>query len=197
MAWTAPMTATINDTLTAAEWNTYVRDNLLETEAAKATALPAVITDPDSATEFNPGSFFVATGANAISELKITEGNASKFATDTTTSTTYTNLDDSYGPAINVITATSAIVMITAELGNSSSSASTYADFAVSGATTRAATDTTALRASGYSTGDNMQRRAVYTKVSLTAGTNTFTMQYRTSASTGKFRKRQMVVFPI
>lgn len=38
MAWTAPMTASANGTLTAAQFNTHVRDNLLETETAKATA---------------------------------------------------------------------------------------------------------------------------------------------------------------
>lgn len=38
MAWTAPLTAALNGTLTAAQFNTHVRDNLLETEAAKATA---------------------------------------------------------------------------------------------------------------------------------------------------------------
>ena len=51
MAWTAPMTAVANAVFTAAQFNTHVRDNLLETAPAKATTT---------------GGYFVATGTNTI-----------------------------------------------------------------------------------------------------------------------------------
>ena len=51
MAWSAPMTAVSGSVLTAAQFNTYVRDNLNETAPAKATAA---------------GQIFVSTAANAI-----------------------------------------------------------------------------------------------------------------------------------
>jgi hypothetical protein len=54
MAWTAPGTAVGNTLLTAAFWNTHVRDNLLETAPAKATAA---------------GQLFQATAPNAIAAL--------------------------------------------------------------------------------------------------------------------------------
>lgn len=54
MAWTAPATAVANTFLTAAFWNTQVRDNLLETAPAKAAVA---------------GDTFYATAANAIARL--------------------------------------------------------------------------------------------------------------------------------
>lgn len=54
MAWSAPATAVANTFLTAAFWNTQVRDNLLETAPAKAAAA---------------GDSFYATAANAIARL--------------------------------------------------------------------------------------------------------------------------------
>ena len=39
MAWTAPMTAVATAVFTATQFNTYIRDNLLETAPAKATDL--------------------------------------------------------------------------------------------------------------------------------------------------------------
>lgn len=54
MAWTAPGTAVGNTLLTAAFWNTHVRDNMLETAPAKAT---------------QAGQIFHATGPNVIAAL--------------------------------------------------------------------------------------------------------------------------------
>jgi hypothetical protein len=198
MAWSTPYTATTNDTLTATEWNGTMRDNMLEMEVAKATAAPEVSTDPDSGTEIVPGTWFVASAANTIAERRITEGNISKNVTEETTSTTYDDLD-TFGPSVTVVTGTQAIVMVTAEISNAIANSLSACDFAVSGATTRAATDTTALIADGYAagSGDNMQRRAVYTRLALTAGTNVFTMKYRAGSNTAQFRMRQIIVWPI
>jgi hypothetical protein len=199
MAWSSPLTATTNMKLTAAQWNQYYRDNMLETEAAKATAAPEVASDPDSATEVVPGTFFVATAANAIAERRVTEGSNSVGDEDTTSSTSYTDLDN-YGPAISVVTGTAAIVMITCEVRNTSAaSGAAYVDFDVSGATTRASSDTTALIADGYSTSSaDVNRRSVFTRLTtLTAGTNVFTMKYRVASGTGAFRKRQILVWPV
>ena len=51
MAWTAPRTWTTNEVVSKAIMDAHVRDNLLETAPAKATAA---------------GELFEATGANAI-----------------------------------------------------------------------------------------------------------------------------------
>lgn len=62
MAWTAPRTWVAGEVLTAALLNTHVRDNLLETGAAKVTTAEDIL---------------VATGANALKRLAVgTEGQA-------------------------------------------------------------------------------------------------------------------------
>ena len=180
MAWTAPMTATSNQTFTAAQWNTHVRDNFLETEVAKATA--------------NRG-FFVSTAANAIGQYHLLNSYKTLSAPETTTSSSYTDLK-TYGPTLTTTTGTSAIVFISCEMGNSTNDALAAADFDVSGATTRAATDTTMVAADGL-TASNDVRRSAATRITLTAGSNTFTMKYRQSGGTGRFWRRHISVWPI
>jgi len=63
MSWTAPRTFVTAEVVTASIMNTHVRDNLLETAPAKATAA---------------GDIFVATAANAIKRLVL--GSAGKVA---------------------------------------------------------------------------------------------------------------------
>lgn len=54
MAWTAPRTWAVGEVVTAAIMNTHVRDDLLETAAAKVTT---------------QGDLVYATGANALARL--------------------------------------------------------------------------------------------------------------------------------
>jgi hypothetical protein len=198
MAWTTISTKSNGNSLTAAEWNSQVRDNLLLTEAGIATRQAEVETDPDEKTEIRPGTWFVATGSKALAERSIQEGSVSVDDTDVTTSTSYTNLDDTYGPSVTVVTGTAAIVMVTSEISNATANALSACDFDVSGATTRAASDTTSLMADGYTATSNFQRRSVYTRLTtLTAGTNTFTMKYKAGSGTAQFRMRQIVVWPV
>src|SRR5690242_20536503 len=98
MAWSSPLTAVTNAALTAAQWNASVRDNLLETAPAKATT---------------PASFFAATGANTIAE-RIPAQTVTP-ASETTTSTSYTNLTTT-GPTVALTTGTKAFVFIGAQL---------------------------------------------------------------------------------
>jgi len=115
----------------------------------------------------------------------------------TTTSTSYADLTTA-GPAVTITTGTSVIVLITADLGDPSNTAGFIrASFAVSGATTRAASDNEALIASGaaISTADpfgTYSRAVVIT--GLTAGSNVFTMKYKVSAGTASFQNRNIVI---
>lgn len=177
MAWTTPLTAVANATLTAAQWNASVRDDLLETAPAKATTA---------------GRIFVATGANTIAERAIS---ANAIATQqSTTSTSYTNLATT-GPAVTVTTGANAIAFISGLLSNNTSTAFALASIAVSGATTVAASDSNSLNwqpSSATSSGVRATAVAYYT--SLTPGSNTFTMQYRASAGTATFQDRVLTV---
>ncbi|OII61219.1 hypothetical protein BJP40_06745 [Streptomyces sp. CC53] len=178
MAWTSPMTAVANDVFTAAQFNTHVRDNLLETAPAKAT------TD---------GGMFFATGANAIAERVPTT--ATVATSESTTSTSYTDLSTA-GPAVTVTTGTRALVFISADAQNDAAGSDALYSYAVSGSTTVAAADSfgSFLESSG-------SRRHRWTVASmqtgLTAGSNTFTMKYRVSANTGTFQNRNIVVVPM
>ena len=114
-----------------------------------------------------------------------------------TTSTSYTDLSTA-GPAVTVTTGTSAIVLITAGYANNGGSGPASAmSFAVSGATTIAASD----NYRGIVGGANTVAAciAATTKLTtLTPGSNVFTAKYRvTSASTGSFAHRSISVWAI
>jgi hypothetical protein len=181
MAWTAPMTAVANTPFTAAQFNTHVRDNLLETAPGKATA--GVTT----------GSHIVKSGTNQIAFR--TASSASVNTQQSTSSTSYTNLSTN-GPAVTVTTGTRALVIINCSLLNNSSNSS-FASFAVTGATSISAVDDYAIRhrdGTGTSGEEQMSRAHFFT--SLTAGSNTFTMKYRVIAGTGSFDNREIIVIP-
>lgn len=101
MAWSTPLTAVANASLTAAQWNASVRDNLLETAPAKATTATG---------------YFVATGTNAIAQRVPL---SSAIATDQSTTSTggYANLTTS-GPAVTVTTGVAALVCFGAWMTN-------------------------------------------------------------------------------
>lgn len=179
MAYSTPLTAVSSTALTAAQWNASVRDNILVTPAALATTA---------------GGLFVATGANAIAQRIPT---AATIATSSTTSSTsYGNLATTVGPTFAVTTGTQAIVLLTASMSNSSAGQTTRADFTVSGATTRAASDATALINESGTANEGL-RCSVVNLVALTAGSNTFTMVYRVNSGTGTVNDRHLVVFPL
>ncbi|WP_432001239.1 hypothetical protein [Streptomyces sioyaensis] len=188
------MTATSNQTFTAAQFNTHVRDNLLVTEAALA---PASQVDDDGWGTY----YIVGTGTNAIAARR-TSYDFVAWSEQSTSSSTYTNLSRTYGPSVTVVTGTQAIVMIQASIGNGTANAYSAVSFAVSGATTVAASDEWAIevdgRAASVSEADNMPRYSMYKFVTgLTAGTNTFTMKYRVSGGTGFFNQRTLIVWPL
>jgi hypothetical protein len=178
MAWTAPMTAVANTVFTAAQFNTHIRDNLAETAPAKATTA---------------GRIFVTTGANSIAERPLET--AAISTSQTTTSVTYTDLS-TVGPSVTITTGPAAIVWASCFIQNNTSGASSHMSFAVSGATAIAASDVDALRFNAAANNDFM--RAGFTaKVTLTPGSNTFTMQYRVSGNTGTFANRSITVMSL
>lgn len=180
MSWNPPMTATAGSVLTAAQWNTNVRDNLNETCVAKATT---------------PGSMFVATGANAIAE-RIPSGLA-VTTEQTTTSTTYTDLTTA-GPAVTVTTGTKAIVGFNSKMSNDTNGAPALASYAVSGATTVAASDSYCLFTETDSSNlDSMSHSWARLHTGLTAGSNTFTMKYRAGSGTARYSNREIWVIPL
>ena len=120
---------------------------------------------------------------------------ATVATTQGTSSTSYTDLATA-GPAVTVTTGTKALVIVTGTLQNGGVAVGQRMSFAVSGATTLAASDansaynyiaTTATVEIGFS-------RAILL-TGLTAGSNTFTTKYKaTSAGTIYFGDRSIIV---
>ncbi len=179
MAWTTPRTFTANSTVTAADLNLYLRDNFLEMEPAKA---------------LNPSGFFATTGLNAIAERLLTSDFISAQET-TTTVGTFVDLA-TVGPQVTVTTSTKAFLFMYCHSFNSSGGVNrSFMAYAVSGATTIAAGNATAIDVN--QTGG--QRFALGQLVTgLNAGSNVFTAKYTVSgASTGTWSDRRLAVLPI
>jgi hypothetical protein len=181
MAWSAPMTAVAGSTFPAASFNQYVRDNLNETAPAKATAA---------------GQFFVSTAANAIAARSC--GNATVATSETTTSTSYADLTSgTIGPTVTVTTGTSAWVAIKSAVDNNTINIGTFMSFAVSGASSVAASDANAVNIAGVAAATRSRVGAFFRITGLTAGSNTFQAKYKVaSASTGTFTNRDLAVLP-
>jgi hypothetical protein len=110
-----------------------------------------------------------------------------------TTSTSYTDLATS-GPAVTLTTGTKALVIITGLLEDFDSGIEKWMSFAVSGATTIAASDTRAIVHHAASNNGKELRASATSVVTLTAGSNTFTAKYRTGAATAYYGDRDIFV---
>ncbi|HYY64340.1 MAG TPA: hypothetical protein VE688_06990 [Gaiellaceae bacterium] len=117
----------------------------------------------------------------------------------TTTSTTYTDLTTA-GPAATVTIPASgnALVIVTSSETNSGSSGGAFMSYAVSGATTVAAADARAFSfVNGGNQAQTVQGSATFYVTGLTAGSNTFTAKYRATVGTATFANRSITVIPL
>lgn len=172
------MTAVANAIFTAAQFNTHVRDNLLETAPAKATTA---------------GSIFVASGTNSISE-RIRQRNSA--GSSTTTSTTYTNLAAG-ALSVTAVTGTSAFVTVGATMSHNAANGTCHVSWDVTSATTLAASDSWMVSNREVTAGWTHSTGRSYLVTGLTAGSNVFTAKYKiTTVGTGTFTDRDISVIP-
>lgn len=108
-----------------------------------------------------------------------------------TSSTAYVDLA-TVGPVVTITCGATAMAWFSCNFTNSGANLS-IASVAVSGATTRAASDDYALAPVAVS-GFQGQLGTVVVFEGLTPGANTFTMKYRVVGGTGTFVRRQMAV---
>lgn len=162
MAWTTPMTAVANAIFTAAQYNTYVRDNLNQTMVAKATAA---------------GQYFVSDGSHSVSP-RTPSGIAvtNTVQTVVTTSGVWSNLT---GGALNsVTTGTDVLVHLSAWLRMSSADIAGQISFAVTGATSLTPDDhNNRICWDGTNTVQQTRMGSWGRLSNLTAGSNNFVMQ--------------------
>lgn len=175
------MTFVSNTVLTAAQMNTYVRDNMNCTPPALATT---------------PGYHFVSTGPNSVAERAIEI--ATVNATEQTTETDFTDLA-TVGPSITCVTGTRAMYFVTASTWNSTSERATWMAVGVTGASEIDPSKDNALVVDGLTQDqlNTMRATAVYVESGLTPGTNTFTCKYLVSTGTGNWKNRQLVVMAL
>jgi hypothetical protein len=117
---------------------------------------------------------------------------------ESTTSTSYTDLT-TVGPAVTVTTGTAAIVILTAQIWNTEVNRAAYMGYTVSGASTVAADDARALIHTSATASASVRASQIFFHTGLTAGSNTFTAQYKKEGGSGSanFRDRQILVIPL
>lgn len=179
MTWTAPMTAVAGSIFTAAQFNTYVRDNLLECPAAKSTTA---------------GSIFATDNSGLIVErIPVT---ARVDAAESTTSASPADLA-TVGPSVTCTTGSHALIIWSAEMGNTTVSAPGIAGVLISGATSESPTVNNELRQESSGASEFQRASTVRLKTDLTPGVNTFKMQYWTTTGTLTLNYRELTVIPL
>jgi hypothetical protein len=193
-------TFTTGEVLSAGDTNGYLMQGI--NVFANATARDAAITSPqegqacylkdtDAVMTYSGSAWVAVGGATSFTSNTNYVGTA-----ETTSSTTFTGLTTAQ--SFSLVTGTKALVIIGCMSENNSAAACTiYAGFAISGATTRAATEDTALSIrSNQSTVFGVAASQVIFATGLTAGTNTFTMQFKMGAggNPGRWFNRSITV---
>lgn len=213
MAWSDPGDFTSGQILTAAQMDA-VRESMFfgqatfTNEAARDAAIPAAgitlqegmrayLTAP-TAPAATGGSTFVPTGVTTIYNgsvwVCVTPVGAVTNNAGSTTSTSFTaTLTGSPGtnPSVTLVTGTTALIFIGGNLYTNNAAAAARMSFAVSGATTRAAVGEESIDKVG-TTGSNFGNVIVVS--GLTAGTNTFTLNYLAGSNTASFESRRITV---
>lgn len=190
MAWTAPMTAVDLDPFTAGEFNTHIRDNLLETMPARAGM---------------EGDYFVTLGTNSIDTRRVQESSF-LVGEGLTTSTSYTDLPGTVGPSVTLDVGTTALVIIGAQsgpfdTGTPNLARSVLMSFEVEGPSASPALDIWAFGETHYAsvTARTIGSRAHFL-TGMTPGTHTFTCKYKvgsgTGSITGTWSERRIIVMP-
>ena len=201
---------TAGQTLTAASMealrgNANAGHNVFTTEAARDAAITAptegimaYLTAP-TVPAATGNTTAVPTGVSTIYNGSVwvctTEVAANSPTDGTTTSGTYVTTLTGDGTAISatLVTGTTALISLGAEVANTANAVFTNLSFGVSGATTLAASDENGVGMNHTANYWQVVSR-VFVITGLTAGTNTFTLSYRVQSNTGTYSKRWLAV---
>lgn len=212
MAWTTPTTVSTGDILEAATWNASVVANSLmgqpvfANEAARDAAIGSPVegmtcylTSP-TVPAATGGTTYLPTGVRTIYNgsawVCVTQVGAYTQNAGTVTSTSYTpTLSGSPGtnPSVTLVTGTTALVNIRSLLVNNGTNLSAMS-VAVSGAGTVSASDDNCMYLNFHTANGEHTFGTTFIIGGLTAGTNTFTLNYRVSAGTGTYYARGIIV---
>jgi hypothetical protein len=213
MPWTTPGTAVAGNVLTAALWNSDVRDNSLmgnpvfTNEAARDAAITApaegqrVYLTAPTVPDATGGSLFEPSGVTTIYNgsvwVCVTPVGAYTADTGTRASASAGALTGGgTNPTVTLVTGTTALIHIACNSFGTSGNNATMS-YAVSGASTIASSIDNAIEMyfSGNSVGNAWGISLIMS--GLTAGTNTFTLEYSANTGTASFRRRRISVVGI
>ena len=203
----AIQTFTAGQVLTAAQMNSVQQQAVMTftTEAARDAALPsptegmvAYLTAPTVPAATGAETFLptgIMTAYDGSAWVCISEVGAFTAATGTTTSSSFTaTLSGTPGtnPSVTLETGTKALITVFTQFKCSANNGETMMSVAVSGASSVSASRDFAVYQIGVA---NLEITSSMTFMlsGLTAGTNTFTLQYFCNAGTGQFRYRRIV----
>ena len=216
MAYVAPTIRSVGDAVTAADYNIIANDVLqfapmVQGVFTNEAARDAAITSPTEGMHayLTAPTVPAATGAYTVLPSGIqtiyngsvwvctTPVGASQSANGTTTSNSYTATLSSGGtnPSVTLVTGTSVLLSVGASMANSIASNQSLTAIAVSGATTIAAgtAGSTEFSNIGVTITTYLDLNQTFLMGGLTAGTNTFTLNYVVSTgTTGNFRRRTL-----
>jgi len=179
MSWTSPLTAIANTTLTAAQWNTFLRDNMNAQGPAAANSA---------------GSYLVTTGLNSL--IMRTPGVDYQSISDSTNSTSFGDLDPP-GGSVTVVTGVRALVTIGCQISNSTAGCGGRASIDLAGDTERPADDINVVGAESGTASDTFKLTWTTLYDPINPGTNIFSMKYRASiGGTATFSGRLMMAMP-
>ena len=174
--------------LTAANWNSYVRPQVITI----ATSAPSASLSEGRHWYDTTNHIMKVYGSDGA-WVCVTPQTANVPTSQSTASTSYTDLATT-GPAVTIATGTTALVTISALMYANTAPNDIFMTFAVSGATTIAASSNEAYRIStAAATGACYSRTYKFT--GLTAGNNTFTCKYKIAGgANGNFQDRDITV---
>ena len=211
MAFVTPTDVATGEVLTASRYNQDVVENVLFGMATFATeaARDAAITAPaEGMRAYITGSTVAAaTGAttavptgittvyNGAAWVCVTEVAAYSNTTASTTSASFVTTLTSDGTAVSVTLATGTTALVETSASVNASVASTVGlAISVSGATTIAVADSVGALSTVSATNYWVNPNRTWVLTGLTAGTNTFTLNYKTSAGTSSWGHRALTV---
>ena len=199
-AQTAVPTFTAGEVLTAANMNISARTGV--PVFADSTARDAAFGGTGEKT-LAEGQFAYLENSNLLQVyngsvwVNFNPDGATVLTNQTTTSATFTDLATA-GPSVTIVTGTSAIVAVSCIAFNTLAAGNTaYLGVNVSGASSIAANDDNGARTTFWTSNAAVTLAGVFKITGLTAGSNTFKMQYRCDGSTIGFANRYLVVIPI
>jgi hypothetical protein len=188
VSWSSPFTAVAGSVLTAAQVNTFIRDNLVETMPSKASTAGSIFTTGST------GSIVERTRvANTVATLVQISSTSFDDPSDEGTS----GADP--GPEVTAFTSTMALVGYRATCTVPSTTARIEVSYAISGDTEREASKSNSMgySVSGSASGMNLREGVVDLATLLNPGLNTFTLKYNVSSGTGTVQDRRLWVLPL